>query len=347
MAAPVAALLAVKAATTTEDGKIRPWVKWTAGSLAFLIFVFAVFTAAIIGALASISFGSESGCVGEATERQYQSEGELLEANPDADVCVLPSAAGKPGAWGGYSNGQIPLSALQELSWAPGHYLRPDAAAAAEAMNVAYKARFGVNMRVSDSYRDYAGQVAAKNNKGFLAATPGTSNHGWALAVDWGGGVERFGSEQHAWMVANAGTYGWVHPDWAKQNGSKPEAWHWEYYGGGTYSAPIAAAGDGSTPDSAKAIAHSLVGQYGWGEDEYQCLVSLWTKESGWRVDADNPSSSAYGIPQALPGSKMASAGADWQTNATTQITWGLGYIRDRYDTPCKAWAHSQAKNWY
>ena len=75
--------------------------------------------------------------------------------------------------------------------------------------------------------------------------------------------------------------------------------------------------------------------------------LALWTKESNWTVNADNPTSSAYGIPQALPGSKMASAGADWATNPATQIRWGLGYIQDRYGSPCSAWAHSQANNWY
>lgn len=100
-------------------------------------------------------------------------------------------------------------------------------------------------------------------------------------------------------------------------------------------------------PGSARAIAQTMVADRGWGADQFACLDSLWQKESGWNVTADNPSSSAYGIPQALPGSKMASAGADWQTNAATQITWGLGYISGRYGTPCAAWQHSQAKNFY
>ncbi|MEZ5098039.1 MAG: hypothetical protein R2731_19335 [Nocardioides sp.] len=69
--------------------------------------------------------------------------------------------------------------------------------------------------------------------------------------------------------------------------------------------------------------------------------------ESGWRVNADNPYSSAYGIPQALPGSKMASAGPDWATNPVTQIRWGLGYIRDRYGSPCGAWSFKRSHNWY
>ncbi|WP_248616777.1 ubiquitin-like domain-containing protein [Paraoerskovia marina] len=100
-------------------------------------------------------------------------------------------------------------------------------------------------------------------------------------------------------------------------------------------------------PGSARAVAKAKVADRGWGSDQFQCLDKLWQKESGWRVDAANPSSSAYGIPQALPGSKMASAGDDWRTNAATQIEWGLGYISGRYGTPCDAWAHSVSVGWY
>jgi hypothetical protein len=94
-------------------------------------------------------------------------------------------------------------------------------------------------------------------------------------------------------------------------------------------------------------IARALLAEFGFGQDQFGCLDSLYTRESNWRVNADNPTSSAYGIPQALPGSKMASAGADWATNPVTQIRWGLGYIEDRYGSPCGAWAHSQARGWY
>jgi len=111
-----------------------------------------------------------------------------------------------------------------------------------------------------------------------------------------------------------------------------------------TFTAPSAAVPD---PGSAQAYAYGAVAARGWGEDQYNCLVSLWQKESGWRVNAQNGSSGAYGIPQALPGSKMATAGADWATNAGTQIEWGLGYITGRYGTPCGAWAKSQASGWY
>lgn len=87
--------------------------------------------------------------------------------------------------------------------------------------------------------------------------------------------------------------------------------------------------------------------QYSWGEDQHSCLVELWNRESGWRHTADNPNSSAYGIPQALPGSKMASAGADWKTNPETQMKWGLKYIDKRYETPCGAWSAFKKKGWY
>lgn len=96
-----------------------------------------------------------------------------------------------------------------------------------------------------------------------------------------------------------------------------------------------------------RTIAQALLPQFGFASDQFGCLDALWTKESGWDPYADNPTSSAYGIPQALPGEKMATAGADWATNPATQIRWGLGYIRAVYGTPCGAWAQSQAVNWY
>ncbi|MDR0990872.1 MAG: SH3 domain-containing protein [Propionibacteriaceae bacterium] len=101
------------------------------------------------------------------------------------------------------------------------------------------------------------------------------------------------------------------------------------------------------TPAQAQANARQQVAARGWGDDQFRCLVELWNKESGWRMNAENPYSGAYGIPQALPGSKMASAGADWRTNAATQISWGLGYISQRYSTPCGAWGFFQSNNWY
>lgn len=111
--------------------------------------------------------------------------------------------------------------------------------------------------------------------------------------------------------------------------------------------APSAPAAGVPDPGSAQAIAYGIVMAMGWGEGEYSCLVALWNRESGWNTYAHNASSGAYGIPQALPGDKMASAGADWATNPATQISWGLSYISGRYGTPCGAWAHSEANGWY
>ncbi|WP_068687484.1 aggregation-promoting factor C-terminal-like domain-containing protein [Thermobifida halotolerans] len=96
-----------------------------------------------------------------------------------------------------------------------------------------------------------------------------------------------------------------------------------------------------------RGIAQAMLADYGWSSDQFGCLDSLWEKESNWNHLAQNPSSGAYGIPQALPGSKMASAGDDWQTNPATQIKWGLGYIQGRYGSPCAAWEHSQSVGWY
>jgi hypothetical protein len=103
-----------------------------------------------------------------------------------------------------------------------------------------------------------------------------------------------------------------------------------------------------NSPDAARDTARQMAAsQYGWGDAQFECLDSLWTKESGWNYQAYNPGGGATGIPQALPGSKMASFGDDWQTNAATQIAWGLDYIARGYGTPCAAWTHSQSVNWY
>lgn len=101
-------------------------------------------------------------------------------------------------------------------------------------------------------------------------------------------------------------------------------------------------------PGDAQNAARAMLPEFGAGTPaNYSCLVNLWNAESGWRWNADNPSSGAYGIPQALPASKMATAGPSYQTNAFTQLLWGLGYIQGRYGNPCAAWAHEQQYHWY
>jgi hypothetical protein len=131
-------------------------------------------------------------------------------------------------AWGGYRNGQIPAGALCGLGVAH-HVLRCDAAASYREMAKAYATEFGTPMCITDSYRPLGAQEDAFSRKPELAAVPGTSNHGWALAVDLCGGIATPSSPQGRWMAANAGRFGFVNPDWAAPRGEKPEPWHWEY----------------------------------------------------------------------------------------------------------------------
>jgi len=128
---------------------------------------------------------------------------------------------------GQYANGQVPANALCPTS--AGGLLRCDAARAFEVMNAAYTSYFGVPMVATDTYRALAGQIRCTAEKGDMCAVPGTSNHGWGLAIDFGDEVNNFGTAKHIWMIENSGKYGWYHPSWAQQNGSKPEPWHWEY----------------------------------------------------------------------------------------------------------------------
>jgi hypothetical protein len=116
--------------------------------------------------------------------------------------------------------------------------------------------------------------------------------------------------------------------------------------GSGGGGGGLVPSGPPPNPSSARGIAYNLLGSFGFSTNQFGCLDNLWTQESNWNYTAEN-ASGAYGIPQALPGSKMASAGADWQTNPTTQIKWGLGYIKNLYGTPCGAWGHEEADGWY
>ncbi len=104
---------------------------------------------------------------------------------------------------------------------------------------------------------------------------------------------------------------------------------------------------DPTTTDPRQIARQIMASRYGWGDSQFQCFNNIIMRESGWRVTATNASSGAYGIPQALPGSKMATAGADWRTNPATQIVWALGYIHSRYSTPCGAWSFKSANGWY
>jgi hypothetical protein len=100
-------------------------------------------------------------------------------------------------------------------------------------------------------------------------------------------------------------------------------------------------------PTDPRDIAMTMLADFGWSTDQFSCLDALYSHESGWNVSAANASSGAYGIPQALPGDKMASAGSDWQTNPQTQLEWGLSYIQDRYGSPCGAWGFWESSGYY
>ncbi|GIG40876.1 M15 family metallopeptidase [Cellulomonas phragmiteti] len=166
----------------------------------------------------------------EAAAAQVAAEVAAAEAERVATEQAAQRAAWKA-SLRGYANGQIPSSALCGVSFDSSALLRCDAAEALDALDAAFAARFGTHLTISDSYRSYAGQVACRASKGSLCAAPGTSNHGWGLAVDLGGSVQTFGTAQHQWMRENAPSFQWTLPEWARAGGSKPEPWHWEYVG--------------------------------------------------------------------------------------------------------------------
>ena len=129
--------------------------------------------------------------------------------------------------WGGHSNGKIPDSDLQALSFSPDNKMNKKAATAMEEMNKAYKADNGSDLIINDAYREYDRQVKLREQLGSTAGVPGTSKHGWGLAADIE--VGPFGSSTYNWLKANAHKYGYVHPAWAEPDGRNPEQWHWEY----------------------------------------------------------------------------------------------------------------------
>ena len=140
-------------------------------------------------------------------------------------LCAASAGPYPSGPWGGYADGFIPSSQLCSITG--GGRLRPDAAAAFDKMSRAYAKVFGSTLCVTDSYRSYTEQVKVFRQRPSLAAVPGTSNHGWGLALDLGCGIQSSRSAQYRWMVANAGRFGWVHPTWAIHDPFEP--WHWEF----------------------------------------------------------------------------------------------------------------------
>ena len=150
---------------------------------------------------------------------------DAADATGSVADCAASSRGYPTGPWGGYSDGLIPSSQLCAIIG--GGRLRPDAAAAFNAMSQAYAQAFGTNLCVGDSYRSYSQQVSIFRECPSLAAVPGTSNHGWGLAVDLGCGVQSSRSAQYRWMSRTASQFGWVHPAWAVHDPYEP--WHWEF----------------------------------------------------------------------------------------------------------------------
>lgn len=177
----------------------------------------------------------------------------------------------------------------------------------------------GTAARWASHTNGHRGNYAVLKANGQLVVRAATGRIRWASPVGRGSGPRLVVSDGKAAVRTSTG-------------------WVW------TVGAVAAAVAPATTP---RTYARGQLARYGWNSAQWPCLDSLWTRESNWNPRAANPSSSAYGIPQALPGSKMASAGPDWRTNDQTQITWGLRYIADRYGSPCSAWSHSQQYGWY
>ncbi|CAM3431992.1 PASTA domain-containing protein [Isoptericola cucumis] len=137
------------------------------------------------------------------------------------------------GSTAGFANGRIPTSVLCPLDFAQGHMLRCDAAAQLTALNALYEKEFGVPIPMTDSYRPYDVQVRLKVIKPYLAATPGTSNHGWGVAVDLSTPISSGTSAEYRWLRVHGPDFGWDNPSWARLDGSKPEPWHFEFFASG------------------------------------------------------------------------------------------------------------------
>lgn len=247
------------------------------------------------------------------------------------------------GAWGGHTNGEIPSDLLKRIPFAPGDLKLLDIAADdLNALNEAFKAKFGRDIGVYTAY-------LSKDQQG-AQELQGKSIYGWARAVKLN---IQFNTPEYDWMTEKAGSFGWEQPASYQQGGSAANAGVWGYKGKpGSGDAPLPATANAAENQK---TAKSLITQNypNWGNNEVTCLIKLWERESNWNQFAENPAGfgtpegGAYGIPQSLPGNKMATYGSDWKTNPSTQIKWGLNYIKERYQTPCGAWAHSENVGWY
>ena len=161
------------------------------------------------------------------------------DAGAEVVVDPLPDCAADADV--SHPNGRLPETALCDLPAHVDHKLRPAAARDLVRLGQAYEQWFGEALCVTDSYRSLGSQQALAARKPGLAAVPGTSEHGWGLAVDLGCGVESYDTPQHRWMIAHAGRFGWGQPEWAKDGGAREEPWHWEHLASGPAGGPTTA----------------------------------------------------------------------------------------------------------
>lgn len=264
---------------------------------------------------------------------------EFNGVSSDEDTLCKDGSAGLEGdgfsSWGGFENGQI--DGTSAISFAPQFSLMSRAASDLSALNKQYKARFGKDIAIEIAYRDGTNQ-ALLYETGSQLEPVGSSMYGWARAIKI---TMAFDTSEYSWMTANAPKMGWDQTSTYKKGGTAANAGIWGYKGNGE-NGDIPVAANANAEESRATAKKILEEDHGWGAAEYTCLVKLWEHESNWNYKAENPSSGAYGIVQALPPSKMNTVGTDWRTNAATQIKWGLIYIEDRYGTPCGAWSFWQ-----
>jgi hypothetical protein len=183
-----------------------------------------------------------------------------------------------------------------------------------------------------------AGALSVATAASAAAATTSQGTRGHAAGSDGPTGITREAAGAPRLSVTD---------QLARKRPAEPAASKAAAQPGQTAAAAVPAAAVPAASGSPRQIAQAMLGSFGWSSSQFSCLDPLWEHESRWSATAANPGSGAFGIPQALPGSRMASAGPDWQTSAATQITWGLRYIRDTYGSPCAAWSHEQATDWY
>lgn len=267
-------------------------------------------------------------------------------ADANVDLCEQKGdteADGSISAWGGFNNGEIPNTSMKTLGFDTRYKLEKEAATALETLNIAYKAKFGKNIPIEKAYIP---KNIQEMNKDYPVV------HGWAKTIDIVKPMD-FSSDEYKWLAENGPLNGWMNPKVNQFDGSSRLPTRWSYVGRADTGAALPA-----TLSAYQKYAGEQLQANGFGgTKELACLVNLWERESNWNPKAINPAFAvtdpalpqyqAYGIPQGAPGAKMSSAGPDWETNPKTQIKWGIGYIKERYGTPCGAWQHSEDNNWY